>query len=122
MKTSNLMIKRKQIKSQNKKKISSDQHFILVFFLSHSLSLSLSLSVSVSVSLYLSLSRSISISIYLYISLCISISLYYISLSISLGISLYVYVSRNEIWHWTNEEIGVAVQSWLWGWVELVAW
>ena len=22
--------------------------------------------------------------------------------------------SRNERWHWTNDEIGVAVQSWLW--------
>ena len=21
---------------------------------------------------------------------------------------------RNEMWHWTNDEIGVAVQSWLW--------
>ena len=30
--------------------------------------------------------------------------------------------SRNEIEHWTNDEIGVAVQSWLWVWVELMAW
>ena len=30
--------------------------------------------------------------------------------------------SRNEMWHWTNDEIGVAVQSWLWVWVELMAW
>ena len=29
---------------------------------------------------------------------------------------------RNEIWHWTNDEIGVAVQSWLWVRVELMAW
>ena len=28
--------------------------------------------------------------------------------------------SRNEMWHWN--EIGVAVQSWLWVWVELMAW
>ena len=30
--------------------------------------------------------------------------------------------SRNEMWHWTNDEIGVAVQSWLWVRVELMAW
>ena len=30
--------------------------------------------------------------------------------------------SRNEIEHWTNDEIGVAVQSWLWVQVELMAW
>ena len=30
--------------------------------------------------------------------------------------------SQNEIWHWTNDEIGVAVQSWLWVQVELMAW
>ena len=30
--------------------------------------------------------------------------------------------SRNEIEHWTNNEIGVAVQSWLWVRVELMAW
>ena len=30
--------------------------------------------------------------------------------------------SRNEMWHWTNDEIGVAVQSWRWVWVELMAW
>ena len=30
--------------------------------------------------------------------------------------------SRNEIGHWTNDEIGVAVQSWLWVQVELMAW
>ena len=30
--------------------------------------------------------------------------------------------SRNEMWHWANEEIGVAVQSWLWVRVELMAW
>ena len=30
--------------------------------------------------------------------------------------------SRNEIWHWTDDEIGVAVQNWLWVWVELMAW
>ena len=30
--------------------------------------------------------------------------------------------SRNEMWHWANDEIGVAVQSWLWVRVELMAW
>ena len=30
--------------------------------------------------------------------------------------------SRNEMWRWTNDEIGVAVQSWLWVRVELMAW
>ena len=30
--------------------------------------------------------------------------------------------SRNEMWHWTNDEIGVAVQSWHWVRVELMAW
>ena len=26
------------------------------------------------------------------------------------------------MWHWTNDEIGVAGQSWLWVWVELMVW
>ena len=30
--------------------------------------------------------------------------------------------SRNETWHWTKDEIGVAVRSWLWVWAELMAW
>ena len=30
--------------------------------------------------------------------------------------------SRNEMWHWTNDEIGVAVESWLWVRVEEMAW
>ena len=30
--------------------------------------------------------------------------------------------SRKEIWHWTNDEIGVAVQIWLWVSVELMPW
>ena len=30
--------------------------------------------------------------------------------------------SRNEMWHWINDEIGVAVQSWLWVRVVLMAW
>ena len=30
--------------------------------------------------------------------------------------------SRNETWHRANDEIGVAVQSWLWVKVELMAW
>ena len=28
----------------------------------------------------------------------------------------------NETWRWTNDEIGVAVASWLWVRVELMAW
>ena len=30
--------------------------------------------------------------------------------------------SGNGIGHWANDEIGVAVQSWLWVWTELMAW
>ena len=30
--------------------------------------------------------------------------------------------SQNEIGHWANNEIGVAVQSWLSVWVELMVW
>ena len=30
--------------------------------------------------------------------------------------------SRNEMWHWTNDEIGVVAQSLLWVRVELMAW
>ena len=30
--------------------------------------------------------------------------------------------SQNEIWHWTNDEIGVVVHSWLWVRVELMTW
>ena len=30
--------------------------------------------------------------------------------------------SGNETWHWTNDEIGVAVQSLLWVRVELMTW
>ena len=30
--------------------------------------------------------------------------------------------SRNEIWQWTKDEIGVAVPSWLWVQAELMAW
>ena len=30
--------------------------------------------------------------------------------------------TQNEIWHWANDEIGVAVQRWLWVRVELMAW
>ena len=28
----------------------------------------------------------------------------------------------NEIWPWKNDEIGIAVQSWIWVRVELMAW
>ena len=30
--------------------------------------------------------------------------------------------SWNETWHWTNDEIGVAVQSWFWVQVVFMAW
>ena len=30
--------------------------------------------------------------------------------------------SRNETWHWRNDEIGVAVESWVWVQIELMAW
>ena len=30
--------------------------------------------------------------------------------------------SRKEIWHWKNDEIGVAIQSWFWVGVEFMAW
>ena len=30
--------------------------------------------------------------------------------------------SRNEMWHWTSDEIEVAEQSWLWVRVELMTW
>ena len=30
--------------------------------------------------------------------------------------------SQNETWHWTNDEIGVAVHSWVLVQVELMAW
>ena len=29
--------------------------------------------------------------------------------------------SRNKIWHWTNDEIGLAVQGWLWMQVQLMS-
>ena len=30
--------------------------------------------------------------------------------------------SRNQTWHWTNDKIGLAVQTCLWVRVELMAW
>ena len=30
--------------------------------------------------------------------------------------------NQNEMWHWTNNEIAVAVQNWLLVGVELMAW
>ena len=27
----------------------------------------------------------------------------------------------NKIWHWTNDEIGVAVKRWPWVWIEIMA-
>ena len=30
--------------------------------------------------------------------------------------------SRNEMWHWRNDEIGVALQSLLWVRIEFMAW
>ena len=65
--------------------------------------------------------------IYIYI---IYIFIYYIYI---IYIYIYIYIhqnemwwdtinSQNEIWHWKNDEIGVAVESWIWVWVELMAW
>ena len=28
----------------------------------------------------------------------------------------------NETWNWTNDEIGVATESWLWVRIEVMAW
>ena len=30
--------------------------------------------------------------------------------------------TRNKIWHWTNNEIEIAVKSWLWVQIELMVW
>ena len=43
-------------------------------------------------------------------------------ISIKLNVATDEGNSRNETWHWTNDEIGLAVQSWLWVRVELMAW
>ena len=42
--------------------------------------------------------------------------------SIKVNVATDEYNSQNKTWHWTNDEIGVAVQSWLWVQVELMAW
>ena len=42
--------------------------------------------------------------------------------SIKLNVATDEGSGRNEIEHWTNDKIGVAAQSWLWVWVELMAW
>ena len=36
-------------------------------------------------------------------------------ISIKINLAIEEGKSRNEIWQWTNDEIRVAVQSWLWG-------
>ena len=43
-------------------------------------------------------------------------------LSIQLNVATDEGNSWNEMWHWKNDEIGVAVQSQLWVRVELMAW
>ena len=43
-------------------------------------------------------------------------------ISIKINVATHKRNSQNEMSHWTNDEIGVAVQSWLWVRVELMAW
>ena len=42
--------------------------------------------------------------------------------SIKINVATDEVTSQNEIWHWTNNEIGEAVQIWPWVRVELMAW
>ena len=41
-------------------------------------------------------------------------------ISIKINVATQKRNSQNEMSHWTNDEIGVAVQSWLWVRVELM--
>ena len=43
-------------------------------------------------------------------------------ISIKINVAIDEGNSRNKMWHWANDEIGEAVQSWLWVRVELIAW
>ena len=43
-------------------------------------------------------------------------------ISVKINVATHEGNSRNEIGHWADDEIGVAVQSWLSVWVELMAW
>ena len=43
-------------------------------------------------------------------------------IAIKLNVATYEGNSQNEIWRWTNDEIGIAVTNWLWVPVELMAW
>ena len=43
-------------------------------------------------------------------------------IAIKINVATYEGNSQNEIWRWTNDEIGIAVTNWLWVPVELMAW
>ena len=43
-------------------------------------------------------------------------------IAIKINVATYEGNSQNEIWRWTNDEIGIAVTNWLWVLVELMAW
>ena len=58
--------------------------------------------------------------IYIYIILYISVTLMWLPLLIKINVRTDEGNSRNWMWHWINE-IGVAVQTWLWVLGELIA-
>ena len=60
--------------------------------------------------------------IYIYIYIIYTSCDYLQKTSINLKWRLTKVNSGKEMWHWTNDEIGVPVQSWLWVRVELMAW
>ena len=43
-------------------------------------------------------------------------------IAIKINVATYEGNSQNEIWRWTNDEIGIPVTNWLWVLVELMAW
>ena len=60
--------------------------------------------------------------IYVYIYVLLYICDYFKKISIGTDMTTEEGNSRNETWHWTDEEIGVAAQSWPGLRVELMAW
>ena len=66
--------------------------------------------------------RYIDIYIYVYIYVLLYICDYFKKISIGTDMTTEEGNSRNETWHWTDEEIGVAAQSWPGLRVELMAW
>ena len=42
--------------------------------------------------------------------------------SFKINVVTYQSIKQNEIWHWRDDEIGLAVQSWLWERIELMTW